>query len=70
MLTLEKALQLFAAWLQLAFFVLMCVGLLLASYFLHVGLITGDNWVAVCGILFTADRIANAITGRQTTRHS
>lgn len=60
-LTLEKATRLVGPMLQVAFFGMMATGLVLASFFLYTKLITGDNWVAVCGILFTPAMLANAI---------
>ena len=47
--------------LPLAYFCLMCLGLLLASYFLQSGRLTGSEWVAMCGILFGADRLADVV---------
>lgn len=58
-----KALRL-SDWLQLAYFGLMGLGLLLASFFLWEGKLTGSDWVAVCSVLFTADRAAQAFTAR------
>lgn len=40
--------------LPVAYFGLMCLGLLLASYFLQVDKLTGSEWVAMCGVLFGA----------------
>lgn len=62
----DQSLRAFAALMQMLFFLLMCAGLLLASTFLYMGLVTGDNWVAVCGILFAADRLGSAIAGRMS----
>lgn len=64
--TFDQAMQLFAALMQMLFFLLMCAGLMLASVFLYMGMVTGDNWVAVCGILFAADRLGSAIAGRMS----
>lgn len=38
-------------------YILMGAGLLLASYFLHTGMITGDNWTTVCSVLFGSSSI-------------
>lgn len=51
------------ATLPWAYFCLMGLGLLLASYFLQVGKLTGSEWVTLCSVLFSADRAANAIGG-------
>lgn len=47
--------------LRIGFFVLMGIGLLLASVFLWFGKISGSDWVMLCGILFGADRFGNAV---------
>ena len=48
--------------LRLGFFILMGIGLLLASYFLWLDKLNGSEWVTVCGILFGADRLSNAVS--------
>lgn len=53
------------AMLHVGFFGLMCVGLLLASVFLWAGKLTGAEWVAICGILFGADRMGHALSARK-----
>lgn len=50
--------------LPLAYFGLMCIGLMLASYFLQSGKLTGSEWVAMCGILFGADRLADVVRAK------
>lgn len=54
----------FANWLQLAYFGLMGLGLLLASFFLCVGKLDGSEWVTVCSVLFGADRLAASVSQR------
>lgn len=49
-------------FLRLGFFLLMCIGLLLASFFLWYDKLTGNEWVMICSILFSADRLSNGIT--------
>lgn len=46
--------------LPLAYFGLMCLGLLLASYFLYIDKLDGSEWVMMCSILFATDRAAVA----------
>lgn len=48
------------ALLPLAYFGLMCLGLLLASYFLYIDKLDGSEWVMMCSILFATDRVAVA----------
>lgn len=55
--------------LQVFLFGLMCIGLVLASWFLYKGLITGDNWVAVCGILFGSNAVGSGLS-RFGTRYT
>ena len=54
--------------MQVALFILMCLGLLLASAFLYRGLITGGEWVQVCGVLFGTCGISSAVVGREVVR--
>lgn len=49
-------------FLRLGFFLLMCIGLLLASFFLWYDKLTGGEWVMICSILFSADRLSNGVT--------
>ena len=51
-MTFIQRLQAIEAALHVGFFLLMGFGLLLSSVLLYFGLITGDNWVTVCGILY------------------
>ena len=51
------------ATLPWAYFCLMGLGLVLASYFLQVDKLTGSEWVTLCSVLFSADRAANALAG-------
>ena len=51
-------------FLQVGYFALMGVGLLLASAFLLMDKIDGGEWVAICGILFAADRAGNLFEKR------
>jgi hypothetical protein len=51
-----------ALFLQLGFFFLTCVGLLVATGLLYMKLITGQDWLLICGTLFSADRIGHAVT--------
>lgn len=51
-------------------FMLMCIGLVLASVFLWAGLITGDNWVAVCGILFGTTGLGGSVSQFAKSRGS
>ena len=41
---------------------LMCAGLVLASLFLWIDKLSGAEWVAICSVLFSVDRVGNAIT--------
>jgi hypothetical protein len=47
--------------LQAVLLLLLGMGLLLASYFLHTGLITGDNWSTVTVGLFGSGAIGGSI---------
>lgn len=49
-------------FLRLGFFFLMCLGLVLASFFLWEDKLNGGEWVMMCSILFGADRLSNAVT--------
>lgn len=60
-MTLEEGIRVLNALLRVGFFFLMVMGLLLASLFLYLGLISGAEWFGVCSVLFTADRMGNAI---------
>lgn len=55
--------------LQAFLFLLMGAGLIAASCFLSVGMITGEQWVMVCSILFGANAVGGGISqlgrGRQ-----
>lgn len=51
--------------LPLAYFGLMGMGLLLASFFLWTGRLDGGEWVTLCSVLFSADRAAAALGSRQ-----
>lgn len=48
--------------LQAFLFLLMCLGLMLASAFLWLEMISGDNWVMVCGILFGSNAVGGGIS--------
>lgn len=61
-MNLRRTLALIDDYLQVFLFGLMGIGLVLASIFLWTGLITGDNWVAVCGILFGSNTIGTGIS--------
>lgn len=50
--------------LSWAYFGLMGLGLLLASFFLCVGKLDGGQWVTLCGILFGTDRLAGVLEKR------
>lgn len=56
--------------LRLGFFLMMGAGLLLASYFLWIDKLDGGNWVAVCSVLFGADRLSNALTDGISSRQT
>lgn len=43
------------------YFCLMGLGLLLASFFLFTEKLSGGEWVAICSLLFSTDRIASGI---------
>lgn len=58
----ERILSLFD--LRLAYFCLMGMGLLLGSFFLWVGKLDGGQWVTLCSVLFSADRLASVFTQR------
>lgn len=60
-MTFDQAMKTANLVLRIAFFGLMCLGLLIASGFLYAGKIDGAEWTALCSILFSADRIGNAI---------
>ena len=55
---------------QAILLLMMGLGLVLASGFLWSGLITGDNWTAVCGVLFGSSSIGHGMTrfGRNGSR--
>ena len=53
--------------LQWAYFALMCCGLVLASYFRQVDKLTGSEWVAVCGLLFSTGRITDAFESKKNS---
>lgn len=55
-------------YLDVAFFCLMGGGLMLGTYFLQMGKITGTEYVALCGTIFTADRVGHAIKNRPVRR--
>lgn len=52
----------FIALLPVAYFGLMCAGLVLASVFLYTGYLDGGQWVTLCSVLFAADRAADGLT--------
>lgn len=55
-------LELIDRYLQAYLFLLMVMGLVLSSGFLWKGMITGSDWVAVCGILFGSNAIGGGIS--------
>lgn len=67
---LRECIELVDDHLQVFLFGLMCIGLVLASWFLMIGLISGDNWVTVCGILFGSNALGSGLSqigrGRRT----
>ena len=67
-MTVDTGLRLFSAGMRMAYFLLMCLGLLLASVFLFFGKINGQNWVMVCSILFGAGGIGHAISDAFTNK--
>lgn len=61
-MNIRDGLELIGDHLQVFLFGLMGLGLALASAFLWLNMITGDNWVAVCGILFGSNTIGTGLT--------
>ena len=51
-----------AFFLSLAYFGLMCIGLVLASVFLWAGLIDSGVWGDVCGILFGVGGVSHGLS--------
>lgn len=49
-------------YLRVAFFILMGIGLALASVFLHYDKIDGSQWTTICLCLFGVDRLSNAVS--------
>lgn len=67
-MTFEQVIQSVNVALRVCFFMLMCLGLLIATVFRFMDLVTGSDWVMVCSILFGADRIGHAITDGMSGR--
>lgn len=49
-------------YLRVAFFVIMGIGLSLASVFLWYGKIDNDQWTTICLAIFGIDRLSNAVS--------
>lgn len=49
-------------YLRSGFFILMCIGLALASAFLWYDKIDGSQWTTLCLALFGVDRLSNAVS--------
>ena len=64
----EKLILTIDAMLKVGFFFLMSLGLGLSSIFLWFEKIDGTEWVAICGILFAADRLGSAWTSPTKAR--
>lgn len=47
--------------LQVFLFGFMCLGLIAASIFLMMGLLDGNNWTTVCGILFGSHAVGGGV---------
>lgn len=64
-MTLEQELSAFLTIgnmiLQFAYFALMCLGLVLASIFLYLKLLSGADYSMLCGILFGTGGFGHAI---------
>ena len=60
-MTFEQGLKTITSLLQVGFFLLMGLGLLIGTFLLWHGKITGDNWTMLCTILFSADRASHAL---------
>lgn len=67
---MKRQLAIIDEYLQACLFLMMGIGLLLASTFLLIDKIDGAGWVTVCGILFGSNAIGGGIShiGRQTAR--
>ena len=52
--------------LMACLFLLMGLGLLLASLFLYIGLIDGDNWTVVCTGLFGSSSLGTGLAKIRT----
>lgn len=61
-MTFEQGLKMVTASLQIGFFLLMGLGLLIGTVLLWYGKIDGSNWTMLCSVLFSADRASHAIS--------
>jgi hypothetical protein len=68
-MTFDQLIQAVNITLRVGFFLLMCLGLLIASIMLYLDKVNGTEWVTLCGILFTADRFGSALGEFRSQRH-
>lgn len=61
-MSFEHFIKTINASLQVGFFFLMCLGLVIGTAMLWFDKIDGGNWTLLCSILFGADRASHAIT--------
>ena len=61
-MTFEQGLKMITASLQIGFFLLMGLGLLIGTILLWYGKIDGSNWTMLCSVLFSADRASHALS--------
>lgn len=61
-MTFEQGLKTVTASLQVGFFLLMGLGLLLGTLMLWMGKLEGDDWTILCSVLFSADRASHALS--------
>lgn len=60
----DDGMRLFNARIRLGFFVLMGLGLVLATALLWFDKLDSGDWALVCSVLFGSDRIGTAIGSR------
>lgn len=61
-MTFEQGLRTVTASLQVGFFLLMGLGLVIGTFLLWFGKIEGSDWTLLCSVLFSADRASHAVS--------
>lgn len=56
--------------LQVFLFFLMGIGLVVSTVLLVANMITGDNWVTTCGIMFGSNAIGGGLSQIGRSRHA